>query len=142
MGLPHVSPSYFSRSGFLAGAMTVVVCGLCLRAFGYDVGLPFVAVKYGGSVLWGAMVYLLLAAAFPSRWQGYEIHIAVPAVIVVELIRLVHFPALDAFRATTAGALLLGRVFSLWNIVCYIAGIGAAAIMAGRVLRVWPSSST
>ena len=75
MGLPHVSPSYFARSGFLAGAMTVVVCGLCLRAFGYDVGLPFVAVKYGGSVLWGAMVYLLLAAFFPSRWNGYEVHI-------------------------------------------------------------------
>lgn len=111
MGLPRVSPSYFARIRLLVGAMVVVVCGLCLRRFGYDVGLPFVAVKYGGSVLWGAMVYLLLAAAFPSHWQGYEIHIAVPAVIVVELIRLVHFPALDAFRATTAGALLLGRVF-------------------------------
>ncbi len=26
---------------------------------------------------------------------------------------------LDAFRLTTAGALLLGRVFSLWNILAY-----------------------
>ncbi|MCW0983162.1 DUF2809 domain-containing protein [Agrobacterium sp. BT-220-3] len=142
MGLPRVSPSYFARIRLLAGAMVVVVCGLCLRRFGYDVGLPFVAVKYGGSVLWGAMVYLLLAAAFPSRWHGYEVHIAILTVVLVELVRLVHFPALDAFRATTAGALLLGRVFSLWNIVCYVAGIGAAAIMAARVWRVWPSSST
>lgn len=142
MGLPHVSPSYFDRIRLLAGAMAVIVCGLCLRRFGYDVGLPFVAVKYGGSVLWGAMIYLLLAAFFPSRGHGYEVHAAILAVILVELIRLVHFPALDAFRATTAGALLLGRVFSLWNIVCYIAGIGAAAIMAGRVSRVWLSSST
>ncbi|KVK59477.1 hypothetical protein L905_23090 [Agrobacterium sp. TS43] len=122
--------------------MAVIVCGLCLRRFGYDVGLSFVAVKYGGSVLWGAMIYLLLAAFFSSRWHGYEVHVAILAVVLVELIRLVHFQALDAFRATTAGALLLGRVFSLWNIVCYIAGIGAAAIMAGRVLRVWLSSST
>lgn len=88
------------------------------------------------------MIYLLLAAFFLSRWHGYEVHIAILAVVLVELIRLVHFPALDAFRATTAGALLLGRVFSLWNIVCYIAGIGAAATMAGRVSRVWLSSST
>ncbi|TQN60001.1 DUF2809 domain-containing protein [Agrobacterium tumefaciens] len=142
MGLPRVSPSYFARIRLLAAAMAVIVCGLCLRRFGYDVGLPFVAVKYGGSVLWGAMIYQLLAAFFPSRWHGYEVHIAILAVILVELIRLVHFPALDAFRATTGGALLLGRVFSLWNIGCYIAGIGAAATMAGRVLRVWPSSST
>ena len=142
MGLLRVSPSYFARIRLLAAAMAVIVCGLCLRRFGYDVGLPFVAVKYGGSVLWGAMVYLLLAAAFPSRWHGYEVHIAILTVVLVELVRLVHFPALDAFRATTAGALLLGRVFSLWNIVCYVAGIGAAAIMAARVWRVWPSSST
>lgn len=73
MGMPHVSPSYFARIRLLAGAMAVIVCGLCLRTFGYDVGLPFVVVKYGGSVLWGAMIYLLLAAFFPSRWHGYEV---------------------------------------------------------------------
>ena len=141
MGPSHLSPPYFARIRLLAAAAMVIICGLCLRAFGYEVGLPFVAVKYGGSVLWGAMVYLLLAAVLPSRWHGNEVHIAVLVVAVVELIRLVHFPALDAFRTTTAGALLLGRVFSLWNIVCYIAGIGAAPIMAGRVWRVSPSSS-
>lgn len=68
--------------------MAVIVCGLCLRRFGYDVGLPFVAVKYGGSVLWGAMIYLLLAAFFPSRWHGYEVHIAILTVVLVELVRL------------------------------------------------------
>src|SRR5262245_38833893 len=30
---------------------------------------------------------------------------------------------LDAFRLTTAGALLLGRIFSLLNIVAYVVGI-------------------
>lgn len=37
--------------------------------------------------------------------------------------RLVHTPWLDAFRLTTAGAQLLGRIFSLWNLVAYFAGI-------------------
>ncbi|MCZ7488337.1 DUF2809 domain-containing protein [Rhizobium rhizogenes] len=140
MGLPRVSPSYFTRIRLLAAAIVVIVCGLCLRRFGYDVGLPFVAVKYGGSVLWGVMVFLLLAAVFPSGWRGYEAQVAIFVAIAVEFIRLVHFPALDAFRSTTAGALLLGRVFSPWNIVCYIAGIVAAFFMAGRVSRVSPSS--
>ncbi|WP_332302503.1 ribosomal maturation YjgA family protein [Rhizobium sp. GR12] len=141
MGLPNLSPSYFVRIRLLVGAVAVIVCGLCLRAFGYDVGLSFVAVKYGGSVLWGAMVYLLLAAVFPARWHGHEVHVAILVVVVVELIRLIHFPALDAFRATTTGALLLGRVFSLWNIICYLGGIGAASLIAGRVWRASPSSS-
>lgn len=137
MGPSRLSPPYFARIRLLAAAMMVIIGGLCLRAFGYEVGLPFVAVKYGGSELWGAMVYLLLAAILPSRWYGYEVHIAV---VVVELIRLVHFPALDAFRATAAGALLLGRVFSVWNIVCYIGGIAVASFTSGRGLRALPSS--
>lgn len=140
MGPSRLSPPYFARIRLLAAAMIVIIGGLCLRAFGYEVGLPFVAVKYGGSVLWGAMVYLLLAAILPSRWYGYEVHIAVIAVVVVELIRLVHFPALDAFRATAAAALLLGRVFSVWNIVCYIGGIAVASFTSGRGLRALPSS--
>ena len=135
MGLSRLSPSYFARIGFLAAAMTVIVCGLCLRTFGYDVGLPFVVVKYGGSVLWGAMVYLLLAAVFPLRWNDYQVQAAILLAVAVELVRLVHFPSLDAFRATTAGALLLGRVFSLWNIVCYVVGIGVASFIVGRVWR-------
>lgn len=140
MGPSRLSPPYFARIRLLAAAMMVIIGGLCLRAFGYEVGLPFVAVKYGGSVLWGAMVYLLLAAILPSRWYGYKVHIAVIAVVVVELIRLVHFPALDAFCATAAGALLLGRVFSVWNIVCYIGGIAVASFTSGRGLRALPSS--
>ena len=140
MGLSRLSTSYFARLRLFGAAIAVIVCGLCLRAFGYDVGLSFVAVKYGGSVLWGAMVFLLLAAAFPSRWRGYEVQAAVFVAVAVELIRLVHFPALEAFRSTTAGALLLGRVFSPWNIVCYIAGIAAASFISGRVSRVLLSS--
>lgn len=33
---------------------------------------------------------------------------------------------LDAFRLTTAGALLLGRIFSLWNLPAYAIGMAAA----------------
>lgn len=53
MGPSRLSPPYFARIRLLAAAMMVIIGGLCLRAFGYEVGLPFVAVKYGGSVLWG-----------------------------------------------------------------------------------------
>ena len=97
-----------------------------LRRYGYAINLPFVIVKYGGSLLWGAMVYWLLAAIFVSSGRFRIATTALLVAVAVELFRLWHTPDLDAFRLTTAGALLLGRVFSLWNIVAYAAGIALA----------------
>ncbi|MCI9865860.1 DUF2809 domain-containing protein [Rhizobium skierniewicense] len=121
------------RACLLAATCGVILAGLVLRHFGYDVGLPFVVVKYGGSILWGSMVFLLVASLLPCRNRRTAIFVACSVAVVVELIRLIHFPALDEFRATTAGALLLGRVFSLWNIACYLAGIGSAVFIASRL---------
>ncbi|MBB4236607.1 DUF2809 domain-containing protein [Rhizobium esperanzae] len=110
----------------LAALLVVIVLGLALRRFGYAVDLPFVVVKYGGSALWGTMVYLLVALiAARFRPAGIAI-IALFVAISVELFRLYHTPWLDAFRLTTAGALLLGRIFSLWNMLAYAIGIAAA----------------
>ncbi|MBY5400042.1 DUF2809 domain-containing protein [Rhizobium leguminosarum] len=110
----------------LIALLAVIALGLALRRFGYAADLPFIVVKYGGSALWGAMVYLLVALiAARSRPAA----IAVTALLIaisVELFRLYHTPWLDAFRLTTAGALLLGRVFSLWNMLAYAIGIAAA----------------
>lgn len=100
-----------------------------MRRFGYDIGLPFPVVKYGGSVLWGAMVYVMGRLAAPRTRLHLTALVAIAAAVAVELSRLYHTPALDAFRLTTAGALLLGRVFSVWNIVAYAAGISAACLV-------------
>ena len=44
--------------------------------------------------------------------------------------RLLAEPALDAFRATLPGQLLLGNIVSVWNLGAYALGIGAAAWLA------------
>jgi hypothetical protein len=114
----------------LAALFLIIISGLMLRRFGYSVDLPFFFVKYGGSLLWGAMVYFLLAVLIAGPHRGIRpaaiAATALVAAICVELFRLYHAPWLDAFRLTTAGALLLGRVFSLWNIVAYTIGIAVA----------------
>jgi hypothetical protein len=61
--------------------------------------------------------------------------------VAVEFSRLYHTPEMDAFRLTFAGRLLLGRVFSLWNIVSYAVGISAAAALEGLVIRVRGSAA-
>jgi uncharacterized protein DUF2809 len=103
--------------------LVIIACGLMLRRFGFGVGLPAFIVKYGGSLLWGTMVFFLVGIAAAGWSRRTVASIALAIAVGVELFRLVHTPWPDAFRLTTAGALLLGRIFSLWNIVAYAAGI-------------------
>jgi hypothetical protein len=103
--------------------LTIIMSGLMLRRFGMGIGLPMSVVKYGGSLLWGAMVFFVVAVILHSGRRRTIVLTAVVVAIVVELFRLYHTPSLDAFRLTLLGALLLGRVFSAWNLVAYGAGI-------------------
>ena len=76
-------------------------------------------VKYGGSALWAAMVYWLVAGAAPG-WRASRMGVTAAMVAAgVEGSKLVHAPGLDAFRLTLAGRLLLGRVFSGWDLLVY-----------------------
>jgi hypothetical protein len=114
--------------------IAIIISGLLLRRFGPGLGLPFSVVKYGGSLLWGTMVYALLASIAPGRSATRLAGLAALIALGVELFRLWHTPWLDAFRLTTPGALLLGRVFSPWNLVAYGVGIGLGW-GADRLLR-------
>lgn len=124
--MDKIKASIAMRWRRLALVALVILCGLTLRLTGYEIGLPFLLVKYGGSLLWGMMVFWLLALLFIRQPLRRIALIAMAVAIVVELIRLYHTPWLDAFRLTLAGALLLGRIFSVWNILAYLLGIALA----------------
>jgi Protein of unknown function (DUF2809) len=118
---------------YLGMAVATVLLGLVLRLV--PLGLPFFVVKYGGSVLWAVMVYLLFAAFLPDRKPVFIAVVAAIFAALVELLRLYHSPGLDAFRLTLAGALLLGRVFSPWHFVAYWTAIASAAVVDRTVIR-------
>jgi Protein of unknown function (DUF2809) len=122
----RLSPDRTSRAILLIRAylcLSIVVGGLALRGFGLGLGLPAFFVKYGGSVLWGTMVFFLVAIAAPHLSRQSIALISALIAVCVELFRLLHTPWLDAFRLTLAGALLLGRIFSLWDMLAYGVGI-------------------
>jgi len=131
MNRPGTTPLR-QRWGLLAATLVVVMSGTALRLV--PTGLPPGVVKYGGSILWGAMVYGLVAALLLSPRRRI-VALAILVAVSVELVRLVHAPWLDAFRLTLAGQLLLGRIFSLWNLVAYATGIAAAALVDVRARR-------
>jgi hypothetical protein len=111
----------------------VLLLGIAVRFL--PLGLPFGMTKWGGSVLWAAMIYLLFAA-FLSKLGPFSIAaLAGVFASLVELSRLYHSPGLDAFRLTLAGALLLGRVFQSLHFACYWGGILAVALLDWLLLR-------
>ena len=118
------------RAPFILAVAAIVAAGLALRLV--PLGLPRPVVKCGGSALWGAMVYILVLSVRPRLAGPLALVVAGAIAIVVEASRLVPVPALDAFRLTLAGQMLLGRVFSMWNLLAYAAGIGTATLVT------WP----
>jgi hypothetical protein len=109
--------------------LSIIVSGLALRGFGSGLGVPPSIVKYGGSMLWGSMVFFLVAIAASGLSRLRIALISALIAVCVELFRLVHAPWLDAFRLTLAGALLLGRIFSPWNVLAYGVGIALAMLL-------------
>ena len=115
--------------GLILGTIAV---GLTLRLA--RLGLPYPVVKYGGSMLWALMIYWMVSFLRP-RWSVLRCSLASGTLAFgVELFKLYQEPLLDAFRLTLPGALLLGRVFSAYDLVAYVVAIvlGAQADRATR----------
>ncbi|PPD42032.1 MAG: hypothetical protein CTY15_12670 [Methylocystis sp.] len=119
--------------------VVVIATGLALRRWSLEHGAPFFVWKYGGSLLWGAMVFFIAALLLPRLPRGRIAAVAAAIAVAVEFSRLYHTPWLDDFRVTTAGALLLGRHFSLWNVAAYLAGVGFGAALDALLERRGPT---
>lgn len=123
----EIVTSVLGRSSYAIATAAIVCAGLLCRS--PALGLPWLIAKYAGSALWGAMVYSILRTLVPRASISASATIASPVALSVELLRLYRQPALDAFRATLAGKLLLGSVFSPWDMVAYAFGIGCAILV-------------
>ena len=81
--------------------------------------LPAPIVKYGGSMVWAVMIHWIITALLPSLRPLFVAFISAALTLTVEFFKLHHSPALDAFGLTIPGILLLGRIFSGWDIFAY-----------------------
>ncbi len=111
----------------LALLAACTIAGLLWRMA--PLGLPWFLYKYGGSMLWAAAVYWLIASILPHAAPKRVALLAALVALAVELSRLFHTPAFDAFRLTLAGRLLLGRFFSLRNIAAYWLAIALTGLL-------------
>jgi fatty acid desaturase len=114
------------RLPYAALTALIIAVGLLVRS--PALGLPWLVAKYAGAMLWGAMVCAGVRTIQPRASQSASLAAAAVLAATVEASRLFHQPDLDAFRATLAGRLSLGRIFSLWNVVAYLVGIVALVL--------------
>ena len=120
--------------------LATVCAGLAIRFA--PLGLPQFIVKYGGSMLWALMVYWIVSALLPTQRLLVVALLAAAIATAVEFLKLYHSTALDAFRHTLPGVLLLGRIFSVWDIVAYWLAISAGAIADSALRRAWGATGT
>ena len=82
-----------------------------------------------------AAIRVVTVSAARPRWPPIRGALVSGVVALsVELFKLFHAPVLDAFRLTLLGRLLLGRLFSLWDLFAYACALVAGAL-ADRALR-------
>jgi hypothetical protein len=115
------------RSACLGLALTATLTGIVWRMA--PLHLPFFFWKYGGSALWAIAVYWLIALLLPAARIITVAAVACVFALAVEFSRLIQSPALDAFRHTLAGRLILGSIFSPRNILVYWIAIVLTAIV-------------
>jgi hypothetical protein len=112
----------------------VTIAGGLLIRFG-PLGLPRFVVKYGGSVLWALMIYWIVSTLLPW-WRVAAIALLAGTLATsVEFLKLYHVPWLDSFRLTVPGILLLGRFFSVRDIVAYWLAMTFGAVLDRCIRR-------
>ncbi len=113
--------------------LVTVLAGLAVRFV--HVGLPYFVTKYAGSMLWALMIYWVISTVFFSWRIVYSFILSGVLATAVEFFKLYHSAPVDAFRLTLPGILLLGRFFSVWDIVAYWVAIAGGALIDKSMRR-------
>jgi len=110
----------YSRIKYVAALAFIVILGLASRKFHL---FPAVLGKYPGDALWAIMVFYLVLCFKPSFQIKKAASFAFLISALDEFSQIYHSPALDHFRSTTIGHLILGSQFSWMDIIAYLIGI-------------------
>ena len=137
----RLSRRFSARLRYLALALGTIALGLLVHLRGG--ALSPVARDVLGDALWAAMVVWWVSAIAPATrliWRGAA---TLVFCFAIEFSQLLHLPALDALRRTTAGQLVLGSGFDSRDLAAYAAGVVGAILLelvAGRLWATHPRS--
>jgi hypothetical protein len=122
-----------ARLPFIALAVGTIALGLVVRRAGAALGPT--ARDILGDVLWATMITWWVGALAPRALLRTRGLVALAICFAVETSQLVHAPALDALRGTTAGQLVLGSGFDPRDLAAYALGVLVAVGLEGAARR-------
>jgi hypothetical protein len=122
-----------SRAVYLALALSTIALGLAVHLGGSALGA---AVRDRlGDALWAAMIVWWISLLAPHAAPRLRYVGALGICFAVEFSQLYHAAALDAFRNTMVGHLVLGSGFDPGDLVAYTAGVLVAAALDQSFIR-------
>jgi hypothetical protein len=116
-----------TRLLYFFAALIVVIAGLASRRNRDN--LPTFLADYAGDTLWALMLFLLVSTLMADRSILTRAGISLALAFLVEVSQLYHAPWIDGIRNTTLGGLVLGFGFLWSDLVCYLIGIVAGALI-------------
>ena len=121
------------RTRYFALAVGTILLGLAVHLRGG--ALSPVVRDILGDALWAAMAAWWIAAVAPAIRLSWRAAMALTFCFAIEFSQLVHLPALDTLRRTTAGHLALGSGFDPRDFASYAAGALAALLLERAMER-------
>jgi len=101
--------------------LVIIVLGLASRK--YNFLFPEILGKYPGDALWSLMVYWIWAFFKPAMSPTRIAIFTLITACLDEFSQLIQTPWLNVIRHTTWGHLVLGTMFSWYDIAFYVIGV-------------------
>jgi hypothetical protein len=121
-----------NRKTYIVLIILTIIIGLASRKFPHL--FPVFFATYLGDTLWALLVFWLLGFLFPKRSTFWVTTCALIFSYLIEISQLYHAEWIDALRATTFGALVLGHGFLWSDIFCYTIGIAIGVLAEWFIL--------
>ncbi len=122
-----------TRFVFVVLALSTIAVGLIVRWSG--ITLPATLRDLLGDALWAMMIGWWIGALSPNSRLATRGGIALAICWAVEFSQLYHAPALDGWRLTVPGQLILGTGFDVRDLGAYALGVAATLILELMVRR-------
>ena len=116
-----------ARGAYVAAAVATSAAGLLVHWRGEPFGAS--ARDILGDILWAAMMAWWVGALAPNALRVSRSVVALALCFAVEFSQLYHQPALDAFRQTRVGHVLLGVGFDPRDLAAYAVGVATALLI-------------
>jgi Protein of unknown function (DUF2809) len=109
---------------YLIVAIIVMLLGIASRTYGDS--LPELVAEHSGDVLWAGMIYFGVRMLFAQKSYSRAFGIALTFCFAIEISQLYQAELINAIRATTLGALVLGKGFLAVDLIRYSIGVAVS----------------